>query len=44
MSATCRDAGLEIEGITGMTYNPLTGIYALGSDTSVNYIMHCVKG
>ena len=44
MSATCRDAGLEIEGITGMTYNPLTGIYALGRDTSVNYIMHCVKG
>jgi 2-polyprenyl-6-hydroxyphenyl methylase/3-demethylubiquinone-9 3-methyltransferase len=44
MSATCRDAGLEIECITGMTYNPLTGIYSLGSDTSVNYIMHCVKG
>jgi 2-polyprenyl-6-hydroxyphenyl methylase/3-demethylubiquinone-9 3-methyltransferase len=44
MSATCRDAGLEIEGMTGMTYNPLTGIYALDSDTSVNYIMHCVKG
>ena len=44
MSALCRDAGLELRGITGMTYNPLTGIYALGSDTSVNYIMHCVKG
>ena len=44
MSATCRDAGLEIRGLTGMTYNPLTGIYSLGSDTSVNYIMHCVKG
>lgn len=44
MSALCRDAGLELRGITGMTYNPLTGIYALGSDTSVNYIMHCIKG
>ena len=43
MSALCRDAGLELRGITGMTYNPLTGIYALGSDTSVNYIMHCIK-
>ena len=44
MSALCRKSGLGIAGITGMTYNPLTGIYALGSDTSVNYIMHCVKG
>jgi 2-polyprenyl-6-hydroxyphenyl methylase/3-demethylubiquinone-9 3-methyltransferase len=44
MSALCRDAGLEIKGITGMTYNPMTKIYALGSDTSVNYIIHCVKG
>ena len=44
MSALCRKSGLVISGITGMTYNPLTGIYALGSDTSVNYILHCVKG
>ena len=44
MSALCRKSGLGIAGITGMTYNPLTGIYALGSDTSVNYIMHCIKG
>ena len=25
----------------GMTYNPFTGIYALGPDTDVNYIVHC---
>ena len=43
MSALCRDAGLELKGITGMTYNPITKIYALGNDTSVNYIIHCVK-
>jgi len=43
MSALCRDAGLELKGIIGMTYNPLTKIYALGEDTSVNYIIHCVK-
>jgi 2-polyprenyl-3-methyl-5-hydroxy-6-metoxy-1,4-benzoquinol methylase len=23
----------------GMTYNPLTRIYALGADTSVNYML-----
>jgi len=44
LSTWCRDAGLEVRGITGMTYNPLTKIYALGADTAVNYIIHCVKG
>jgi 2-polyprenyl-6-hydroxyphenyl methylase/3-demethylubiquinone-9 3-methyltransferase len=33
-----RRAGLEIAGMTGMTYNPLTRVYSLTSDTSVNYI------
>jgi 2-polyprenyl-6-hydroxyphenyl methylase/3-demethylubiquinone-9 3-methyltransferase len=36
----CRRAGLGVERITGMTYNPLTKIYALGPDTGVNYILH----
>jgi len=26
-----------------MTYNPLTDRYALGTDTSVNYLMHCTS-
>ncbi|MDP1536875.1 MAG: bifunctional 2-polyprenyl-6-hydroxyphenol methylase/3-demethylubiquinol 3-O-methyltransferase UbiG [Burkholderiales bacterium] len=39
LSATCRSAGLEVSGITGMTYNPLTKVYALGTDTGVNYIL-----
>lgn len=43
LSTMCRRAGLELGGITGMTYNPLTKIYALGNDTAVNYILHCVK-
>ena len=34
-----RDAGLTEARIIGMTYNPITKIYALESDTSVNYIM-----
>ena len=39
LSATCRSAGLEIGGITGMTYNPFSKIYALEADSSVNYIL-----
>lgn len=33
-----RKAGLEPVDLTGMTYNPLTRVYRLASDTSVNYI------
>lgn len=34
-----RDAGLEIIGIKGLSYNPLTQIYSLSDDTSVNYLI-----
>ena len=34
-----RNAGLIETRIIGMTYNPITKIYALEPDTSVNYIM-----
>ena len=43
LSRLCRNAGLELRDVTGMSYNPLTKIYSLGDDTSVNYILHCVK-
>ena len=39
----CRDAGLGVREITGMSYNPLTRVYSLGSDTDVNYLLHCVR-
>jgi 2-polyprenyl-6-hydroxyphenyl methylase/3-demethylubiquinone-9 3-methyltransferase len=39
----CRDAGLEVREIIGMSYNPLTGVYSLGPDPSVNYLVHCVR-
>ena len=39
----CREAGLDAGGITGMSYNPLSGRYWLGTDTDVNYLMHAVK-
>jgi 2-polyprenyl-6-hydroxyphenyl methylase / 3-demethylubiquinone-9 3-methyltransferase len=40
----CRQAGLEVREILGMTYNPLTRAYALGRDTGVNYLACAAKG
>ena len=39
----CRSGGLEVVGLAGMTYNPLTRIYSLGRDTDVNYMLHAVR-
>jgi 2-polyprenyl-6-hydroxyphenyl methylase/3-demethylubiquinone-9 3-methyltransferase len=39
-----REAGLDVQSLVGMTYNPLTQIYALGRDTDVNYIVHARRG
>jgi len=39
LSAACRNANLEISGLTGMTYNPFSKTYALEADPSVNYII-----
>ena len=39
----CRNAGLEVRDIIGMTYNPFTKVYSLGRDTGVNYLVHAVK-
>ena len=40
LAGMCRHGGLSVRGMTGMTYNPLTKVYALGRDTDVNYIVH----
>jgi 2-polyprenyl-6-hydroxyphenyl methylase/3-demethylubiquinone-9 3-methyltransferase len=39
----CRDAGLRLEEVIGMTYNPLTRRYSLGRDCDVNYLVRCVR-
>ena len=39
----CRDAGLAVTDLTGMTYNPFTKTYALGRDVDVNYMMGTVR-
>ncbi len=36
-------AGLEIQEIIGMQYNPLRDVYKLSRDTSVNYLMACKR-
>ena len=41
LSQFCRDAGLELQGSRGLTYNPLTQRYSLGHDTDVNYLLAC---
>jgi len=39
-----RDAGLAVEGMTGLTYNPITKHYRLNQrDVSVNYMVRAVK-
>jgi 2-polyprenyl-6-hydroxyphenyl methylase/3-demethylubiquinone-9 3-methyltransferase len=38
-----REAGLESEQLLGMSYNPFTQVYKLGTDTDVNYLMACRK-
>lgn len=37
----CREAGLQVEEITGMSYNPFTKTYALGGSSDVNYLLRC---
>jgi len=39
----CRNAGLGVDEIIGMSYNPLAGTYSLGADTSVNYLIRATR-
>ncbi len=38
-----RNAGLSVDSLKGMTYNPLTKIYSLNQDTDVNYLVACSR-
>lgn len=38
-----RDAGLQVTDTTGMVYNPITQVYRLNRDVSVNYLMATVR-
>ncbi len=44
LARACRDAGLRMNDLTGMTYNPFTKVYSLGRDVDVNYLLGTVRG
>ena len=39
LASFARTSGLEVQGMRGMQYNPLTKRYWMSDDTSVNYLM-----
>ncbi|MBC7456175.1 MAG: bifunctional 2-polyprenyl-6-hydroxyphenol methylase/3-demethylubiquinol 3-O-methyltransferase UbiG [Massilia sp.] len=43
LSQFVRQAGLQIDGLKGMSYNPFSKIYSLNGNTSVNYMMACSR-
>jgi 2-polyprenyl-6-hydroxyphenyl methylase / 3-demethylubiquinone-9 3-methyltransferase len=43
LTRACREAGLTVNDLTGMTYNPLTKVYSLGRDVDVNYLLGTVR-
>jgi len=43
LAAHCRRAGLDLRAMKGLTYNPITRVYSLVEDTSVNYMVHAVR-
>jgi 2-polyprenyl-6-hydroxyphenyl methylase/3-demethylubiquinone-9 3-methyltransferase len=38
-----RNSALNLEALKGMTYNPLTKVYSLNQDTSVNYLAAAIR-
>jgi 2-polyprenyl-6-hydroxyphenyl methylase/3-demethylubiquinone-9 3-methyltransferase len=43
LSRWSRAAGLRVDELIGMTYNPLTRIYRLGADCDVNYLLRASR-
>lgn len=43
LAQNARDASLELNTLTGMTYNPFTKKYRLSNNVDVNYLMYLVK-
>lgn len=43
LSQYARHADLTVDTLRGMSFNPLTKIYALNHDTSVNYLLACTR-
>jgi len=43
LESWARSAGLSLRNLTGMSYNPLSQRYSLGTDLDVNYLAHAVR-
>ncbi|KAF4000033.1 bifunctional 2-polyprenyl-6-hydroxyphenol methylase/3-demethylubiquinol 3-O-methyltransferase UbiG [Glaciimonas immobilis] len=43
LSQFARNVGLTVDSLKGMTYNPITRIYSLNQDISVNYMVACTR-
>jgi 2-polyprenyl-6-hydroxyphenyl methylase/3-demethylubiquinone-9 3-methyltransferase len=43
LSAWLRDAGMEVQDIVGLHYNPITRSVMLGGNVRVNYLVHASK-
>jgi 2-polyprenyl-6-hydroxyphenyl methylase/3-demethylubiquinone-9 3-methyltransferase len=43
LDSWARQAELSLNGMTGMTYNPIFQSYSLGKDVDVNYLMYFTK-
>lgn len=43
MASWCRQASLNVNEVTGLSYNPFTKNYSLSDDVTVNYLIHCQK-
>jgi 2-polyprenyl-6-hydroxyphenyl methylase/3-demethylubiquinone-9 3-methyltransferase len=43
LSLYARQAGLEMQRMTGLHYNPITKVYKLAPGVDVNYMIHCTK-
>ncbi|MCX7218602.1 MAG: bifunctional 2-polyprenyl-6-hydroxyphenol methylase/3-demethylubiquinol 3-O-methyltransferase UbiG [Burkholderiales bacterium] len=43
LAQAIRNANLQVNAIKGMGYNPISKIYSLNQDTSVNYLVACTR-
>lgn len=43
LAAACRQSGLEVHEITGMSYNPLTGTVHIGGVPRINYFLYATR-
>jgi 2-polyprenyl-6-hydroxyphenyl methylase / 3-demethylubiquinone-9 3-methyltransferase len=43
LAQSIRNAGLTLDSLTGMSYNPFTKIYSLNQNTDVNYLVACTR-